>query len=79
MDDSFGAAGRSGGGHGVVCPKQETTLRQSLDNHLVCTADADGGLGGPAALQPAHSAEVQLGGDTDHHPCTRQFLVRCPM
>ena len=63
MDVNLVAAGRSGSGHGVVCPKQETTLRQSIDNHFVCTANTDGGLGGVAALQPADSAEVQLGGD----------------
>jgi len=79
MDVSPLAAGWSGSGCGVVCPKQETTLRQSLDNHLVFAAYLDGGLGGIAALQPADSAEVQLGGDAYNHPRTRQFFVRCPL
>lgn len=70
MDDSFGAAGRSGGGHGVVCPKQETALRQSVECHIVCVADIDSGAGGSATLQPTDSAEVQLGGDTYDYPCT---------
>ena len=71
MDDSFISAGWSGGGCGVVCPKQETTLWQGLDNHLVCVANIDGGLGGVAALQSVDSAEVQFGGNPDHYPRAR--------
>jgi hypothetical protein len=65
LDVGFGAAGRSGGGHGVVCPKQETTLRQSLDNHFVCTANIDSRLSGFAAFQSSDKAEVQFGGNAD--------------
>ena len=68
MDVGFGAAGWSGGGHGVVFPKQEATLWQSLDNHLVCTADIDSWLSGLVAFQPADKAEIQLGGDPDDYP-----------
>lgn len=71
LDACFGAACWSGGGYGVVCPKQETTLRQSIDNHIVFVANIDGGLGGVVALQPTDSSEVQLGGDPDDYPCTR--------
>ena len=79
MDDSFIAAGRSGCSFGVVCQKQETTLRQSVECHLVRSSDIDGGSGGVAALQPADSAEVQFGGDPDDYSCTRQFLIRRPL
>ena len=69
MDTCCVAAGWSGSGHGVVCQKQETTLRQSFDNHLVYTANFDVGPSGVAAFQPADKAEVQLGGDSDNYPC----------
>ena len=71
LDVGFGAAGGSGSSHGVVCPKQETTLWQSVECHTVCTPDIDCGFGGVVALQPADSAEVQLGGNPDDYPCTR--------
>ena len=70
MDGNRIAASRSGSGHGVVCPKQETTLRQSIDNHLVCAANVDGWYSGVAALQPVDKAEVQLSRNPDHHPRT---------
>ena len=79
MDVSFGTAGGSGSGCGVVCPKQEATLQQSLDNHLVCVANIDSGLSGVAALQSVDSAEVQLSGDAYDYPCARQFLIRRPL
>ena len=79
MDDSRIAAGWCSGGHGVVFPKQETALWQSLDNHFVCAADYDGWLGGVVALQPADKAEIQFGGNTCDYPCPRQFLVRRPL
>ena len=79
MDVSLVAAGWCSGGHIVVFPKQETTLWQSLDNHFVCAADYDGWLGGVAAFQPAHSTEIQFGGNTNYHPRARQFLVRRPL
>ena len=69
MDVSLVAAGWCSGGHGVVFPKQEATLWQSLDNHLVCAADIDGRFGGLAALQPADTAEVQFGGNTYDYSC----------
>lgn len=71
MDVSLIAAGRSGGGHIVVFPKQETTLRQSIDNHFVCITNLDCRIGGLAAFQPADSAEIQLGGNANHYPCPR--------
>ena len=79
MDVGLGAAGGSGGGYGVICPKQETTLRQSVECHIVRSSDFDGGSGGVAALQPADKAEVQLGGDPYNHPCSRQFFIRHPL
>ena len=79
LDVSCIAVGWSGSGHGVVCPKQETTLWQSVDNHFVRIANFDCESGGVAALQPAHSAEVQLGGDPDPHSCARQFIIRRPL
>ena len=53
MDVSLIDAGWSGGGHIVVFPKQEATLWQSLECHIVRSSDFDGGSGGLAALQPA--------------------------
>ena len=79
MDDSFVSANWYSSGHGVVCPKQEAALRQSVDNHIVCVANLDGGLGGVADFQPFDSAEVQLGGDAYNHPCARQFLIPRPL
>ena len=79
LDVSLIDAGWSGSGYSVVFPKQETTLRQSLDNHFVCTTDYDGRLGGFVAFQPADSAEIQLGGDAYNHPRARQFFVRRPL
>lgn len=79
MDVNRIAAGRFGSGHGVVFPKQEATLWQSLECHLVCATNTDSWLGGFAAFQPADKAEIQFGGDTNHYPCTRQFLVRRPL
>ena len=79
MDVGFVAAGWSGGGHSVVLPKQETTLWQSLECHIVRSSDFDGGFGGLAALQPADSSEVQFGGDTYDYLCARQFFVRRPL
>ena len=58
MDVGFGAAGGSGGGYGVVCPKQETTLWQSVECHTVRSSDFDGGFGGIATLQPTDTSEV---------------------
>ena len=78
MDVGLGAAGRSGSGYGLVCPKQETTLRQSIECHSVCAANADSGFGGIVALQPLDSAKVQLGGDTYDYPRARQFIVYSP-
>jgi hypothetical protein len=79
LDVNLVAAGRSGSGHGVVCPKQETTLRQSIECHIVRSSDFDSGFGGIAAFQPIDSAEVQFGGDPNHHPCARQFFIRRPL
>lgn len=79
LDVSLIAAGRSGGGHIVVFPQQETTLWQAIDNHLVCTTNLDCRIGSLVALQPADSAEIQLGGNANHYPCPRQFLVRRPL
>ena len=53
MDVSLIAAGWSGGSHCVVFPKQEATLWQSLECHIVRSSDFDGGFGGLAALQSA--------------------------
>ena len=79
LDDHCCAAGWSGGGHFVVFPKQETALWQSAECHIVRTSDIDCRYGGVAAFQPAHSAEIQLGGDAYDYPRARQFLVRRPM
>ena len=79
MDVSLIAAGWSGSGHIVVFPKQEATLRQSLECHIVCASDFDCRLSGLVALQPADKAEIQLGGDAYDYSCTRQFLVRSPL
>ena len=79
MDVNRIAAGWCSGGHGVVFPKQETALRQSLDNHFVCTANIDCRLGGVAALQPADKAKIQFGGNAYDYPRARQFLVRRPL
>ena len=68
MDVSLIAAGWSGGSHCVVFPKQEATLRQSIEYHFVCTTDFDCWLGGIAALQPIDKAEIQFGGDPNYHP-----------
>ena len=69
MDVSLIDAGWSGGGHIVVFPKQEATLWQSLDNHIICTANLDGWVGGFVALQPVDSAEIQFGGDAYDYSC----------
>ena len=58
MDVSLVAANWCSGGHGVVFPKQETALWQSLDNHFVCAAGIDGGLGGFAAFQSSDTSEA---------------------
>ena len=79
MDVSLIAAGWSGSGRIVVFPKQETTLWQSIDNHLVCATNLDGWPGGLAALQPADKAEIQFGGNAYNHSCARQFLIRRPL
>ena len=79
MDVSPRAAGWSSSSHGVVCPKQETTLRQSIECHFVCATNIDDRLGGAAAFQPADPSEVQFGGDPNHYPRSRQFLVRRPL
>ena len=79
MDVSIVTAGWSGGGHNVVFPKQETTLQQSFECHIVCTTDFDCWLGGLAALQPIDKAEIQFGGNAYNHSCARQFLVCRPL
>ena len=79
MDVSVVAASWFGSSHIVVFPKQEATLWQSLECHLVYAADIDGRLGGFAAFQPADKAEIQLGGDAYDYPCARQFFVRRPL
>lgn len=79
MDVSIVAAGWSGSGHIVVCPKQETTLWQSIECHLVRTPDLDGGIGSLAALQSAYPAEIRFGGDANDHPCPRQFFFYRPL
>ena len=71
MDVGIIAAGWSGGSHIVVFPKQETTLWQGVDNHLVCATNLDGWPGGLVALQPADKAEIQFGGDAYDYPCPR--------
>ena len=77
MDVSSCAAGWSGSSYGVVFPKQETTLWQGTDNHLVRIANLDGWIGGLAALQPADKAEIQLGGNANNHLGARQFGFGC--
>lgn len=79
LDVSLIDAGWSGSGYSVVFPKQETTLRQSIDNHFVCTADIDSWLSGLVAFQPADKAEIQFGGDAHDYSCARQFFVRRPL
>ena len=71
MDVNRIDAGWCSSGHGVVFPKQEATLWQSLECHLVCATNTDSWLGGFAAFQPADKAEIQLGGNAYDYPCAR--------
>jgi hypothetical protein len=69
MDVNLILAGWPGIGCIVVFPKQEATLWQSVECHIVCASDFDCRLGGLVALQPTDKAEIQFGGNTYDYSC----------